>query len=704
MSQMRAPRPSSRSSSVRRIAWAALLASAPATAQDAVETLGSVVVTATRSAARAFDLPASVDIIDARTLHEGQPQVNLSETLGRVPGVFAANRQNYAQDLQISSRGFGARATFGVRGVRLYQDGIPVTMPDGQGQTGSFSLLSAQRIEIVRGPFSTLYGNASGGVIAVFTEDPQGEPYVTFNAGGGSYGAWTIGAKLNGTARGVGAVAAASHFGVDGYREHSAAKRDVVNAKLVFELAPATRMTVIGNTQYQPETQDPLGLTRAQWGADPRSVDPAALQFDTRKTIHQQQGGAALTHRVSDATTLDVAAYGGRRLVRQYLALSGIGATSSGGVTDLNRDFGGIGARVTWRGQLLDQPLSVVAGADTDRQHERRRGFVNQNGKLGDLRRDEDDTVRSTDAYAEAQWSPWPALAFTLGVRASQVRYSSEDHYVTAANPDDSGARKFDDTSPVAGAVWHVAEGTNLYASYGEGFETPTFAELAYRSGGTGLNFNLDPATSRAFEVGLKTVIARRHRVNLALFGIRTHDEIVIDAATGGRTTFKNAGRTRRYGFEALWDGELAADLRTHVAYTWLRAEFADAFTTGAPPTTVPSGTRLPGVPAQQAYAELAWSPARARGFSTAVEVQYVARLYANDRNTEAAPGYAVANVRVGYERRYGPATWRAFARLNNAFDRSYAGSVIVGDTNGRYFEPAPGRNWFAGVNVDVAL
>jgi iron complex outermembrane receptor protein len=683
---------------------AALLAAGTAQAQESVESLGSVVVTATRSAARAFDLPASVDVIDARTIHEGQPQVNLSETLARVPGVFAANRQNYAQDLQISSRGFGARAAFGVRGVRLYQDGIPVTMPDGQGQTGSFNLLSAQRIEIVRGPFSTLYGNASGGVISVFTEDPLAAPLATMSGGGGSYGAWTAGAKLNGTPGGVGAVFAASHFQTDGFRDHSAARREITNAKIVFEPAAATRVTLIGNTQYQPETQDPLGLTRQQWSDNPRGVDPAALQFNTRKTIDQAQGGVAIEHRFDDAFSLNVDGYNGFRYVRQYLALSGVGATSSGGVTDLDRGYGGVGARVTWRGRVLDQPFALVAGGDFDRQHERRRGFVNNNGDLGDLRRDEDDVVWSWDAYAEVQWSPLPALSFTAGVRSSDVHYTSDDHYITAANPNDSGARKFSDTSPVLGAVWHVAPAMNLYASYGEGFETPTFAELAYRNGATGLNFALQPATSRAAEIGMKALFAGTQRVNLAAFVVHTHNEIVVDQALGGRNTFKNAGPTNRRGVEAEWEGALPWDLRGYASYTWLRAVFADAFTTGAPPAIVPSGARLPGVPSQQAYGELAWAPARWPGFSAAVEMQYVDKLYVNERNSDAAPAYVVTNARAGFMQKQGPATWRGFVRVNNLFDRNYAGSVIVGDTNGRFFEPAPGRNWFAGVSVDIAL
>jgi iron complex outermembrane receptor protein len=667
---------------------------------EQVAPLGEVVVTATRSAERAFDLPASVDVIDAATIHQGQPQINLSETLPRVPGVFAANRQNYAQDLQISSRGFGARAQFGVRGVRLYQDGIPVTMPDGQGQTGSFSLLSAQRIEVLRGPFSTLHGNASGGVIAVFTEDPHAPGDVTFDAGGGSYGTWTAGAKLNAAAGAVGAVTAATHFATDGWRDHSAARREITNAKLVLTPGGDTRITIIGNTQYQPETQDPLGLTRDEWAANRRGADAAAFTFDTRKTIDQVQGGASLSQRLGDALTLDVDSYGGRRKIRQYLALSGVGLTSSGGVVQLDREYAGGALRYF---KTLGE-VRFSLGAEYESMAERRRGFVNQNGDLGDLRRDEDDTVWSADGYVEAELAPSPAWTITAGVRASFVRYDSRDHYVTAQNPDDSGARSFNDTSPVVGLVWHASEHVNVYGSYGEGFETPTFAEMAYRNGGTGLNFALQPATSRALEVGVKADFAPRQRATLAAFVTRTRNEIVIDSATGGRTIYKNASRTRRHGIEAQWDAAVSPAWSAHAAYTWLVAEFADPFTTGSPPAIVPSGARLPGVPSQQAYAEVAWRPAQLPGWMAALEAQYADKVYVNERNSDAAPAYAVANARVGYEVRRGAVTLRTFARLNNLFDRNYAGSVIVGDTNGRYFEPAPGRNWFAGLDLAIRL
>jgi iron complex outermembrane recepter protein len=676
----------------------------PAQSASAPFVLNPITVTATRSAERAFDVPASVDVIGAAAIHDGQPQVNLSETLVRIPGVFAANRQNYAQDLQVSSRGFGARAPFGVRGVRLYQDGIPVTMPDGQGQTGSFSLLSASRIEILRGPFSALYGNASGGVISVFTEEPPDVPYLEFDGGGGSYGTGTLGVKLGARAGKVGGVVAGSEFVTNGYREHSWARRDLTNAKVVLDASPQTRVTLIGNTQYQPETDDPLGLTRAEWQANPRSADPAAFAFDTRKTISQQQGGAAIDHRVSDTLQLHADAYGGQRRIRQYLALTGSGPTSSGGVTDLDRDYGGVGVRLVWRTQAFGAPLVVTFGGDADRQHERRKGFVNNGGQMGDLRRDEDDFVRSTDVYGEARWDFLPRWSATAGLRTSNVRYGSDDHYVTAQNPNDSGSRRFTDTSPVAGLVFHASDDVNLYASYGEGFETPTFVELAYRVGGSGLNFALEPARSRAYEAGVKYRLDERQRLTAAIFHVDTSNEIVVDQAMGGRTTYKNASATRRQGAEVSWDARYPHDLAAHVALTWLRAEFAQAFTTGSPPAVVAAGARLPGVPSKQAYAEIAWTPRDPQGLDAALEAQYVDKLYVDERNSDAAPAYAVMNARVGYGWTWARARWSAFVRVNNLFDRNYAGSVIVADTNGRFFEPAPGRNWFVGTSVHIPL
>jgi iron complex outermembrane receptor protein len=677
-----------------------VLLSAGAAAQ-VPERLDPIVVTGTRTEQRAFNLPIAIDTVDAAQIQQNQLQLNLSESLARVPGIVVQNRWNYAQDLMVSIRGFGARANFGVRGVRLYQDGIPATMPDGQGQTGSFSLVSAKRIEVMRGPFSTLYGNASGGVIAVFTEDGPDPPQAQGQVVAGSYATSNSIVKAEGATPVANYVVAGNAFQTDGYREHSQAKRDLANVKLRVDIGESGKLTLIGNSLYQPEAQDPLGLTKAQWYADPRQADPAAVLFNTRKTVGQQQGGATFEQWLSSDTVFRATGYGGTRSVRQYLSLSGVAPTSSGGVTDLNNDFGGIDARVTTRTQLGGGPLLVTIGGTYDRQHQRRKGFVNNNGALGDLRRDEDDYVSDGDAYVQAEWFLAP-VSLLAGLRYSDVRFDSKDHYITPTNPDDSGSVGYSHPSPVVGIVWHAADDLNVYANWGVGFETPTFTELAYRPVGTGLNFALQPAVSQSAEIGIKAYVRNQQRVNVSAFSINTSDEIVIDTATGGRTTYRNASKTRRQGVEAEWDGVLGNGWTAYASYTYLLAQFRTAATTGTPPQVIPAGARLPGVPGSSAYAEVTWSRPDWYGFSAALEAQYANKVYVNDRNTDYAPAYAVANVRAGLQQSSGAWTVTEFVRVNNLTGRNYSGTVIVGDTNGRYFEPSAERNFLVGVTLNA--
>ena len=662
-----------------------------AAAQQAQET---VVVTATRLPQAGFDSPASIDAIASRVIREDNPQVNLSETLNRVPGLVVQNRQNYAQDLQISSRGFGARSTFGVRGVRLIADGIPATMPDGQGQAASFDLASAERIEVLRGPFASLYGNASGGVVQVFTADGPERPTLDTSLMAGSFGQHRVGVLLGGQSGTLNSLASASRFHTDGYRAHSAADRDQANAKLKFDTGSGT-VTVLASTLGQPETQDPLGLTRAQFEQDPTQVDPSAILFNTRKTIRQGQGGVVWDQALNETDAVQSRFYFGNRTVVQYLGQSGDTPLGAGGVVDLDRAYGGLGVRWTRHAGAL----SVAVGADYDRLDERRRGYVNNNGVAGALRRDEDDAVTSTDAYAQASWD-LGAWTLSGGVRSSRVRFGSSDYYITAVNPDDSGGRSFQRTIPVAGILFRATDRIHLYANAGQGFETPTFAEMAYRPGGaTGLNFALEPAVSRQIEAGMKARLANGLRLNAAVFRIETRDEIVTNASAGGRTDFKNASRTKRDGGELGLEARMPAGFEAYLALTALKARFTESFTSNG--VLVPAGNKLPGVPDRVAQGELAW---RHGGFHVAAEVRHAGKVYVNEANVDAAESYTVGNVRTGYELRRGDWRFVGWARVDNVSDKRYAGSVIVAEARGRYFEPAPGRSYAGGLTVSRAF
>ena len=690
---------------------ALLVAAAPASAQRASETV--VVVGGGGAEQRALDAPFAVDIVGADTLRAAGPMVNLSESLGRVPGLIVNQRNNHAQDLQISSRGFGARAGFGVRGVRLYSDGIPAAGPDGQGQVSHFDLAGASRVEVLRGPFSALFGSSSGGVIATTSVAPQ-ERSANVDADGGSFGLRQlrlgVAAPLDG---GFSVAASASRFRIDGFRPHSAATRDLANVRLGFDAADDHAVLVI-NALDLP-AQDPLGLTRAQLDADPDQTTPQATQFDTRKTTRQAQAGLSWQHRfdIGALQRGQLVAYSGQRSVTQWQAIAAATQANPrhpGGVIDFDRDYGGVDARLHWRWDAL----RAVTGVALDRQREARRGFENFTGAAaaqvlgvsGRLRRDERNHTRTTDGYAQAEADLAPTWAASAGVRSGRLDIDSRDAYL--ANGDDSGTLRFSYTLPVAALRWQPAPQWSLYASAGRGYEAPTLNELAYRpDGNSGFNTALRPQRSRQVELGVKWRGSDDARADLALFRADTSDEISTQSNSGGRSTFANVGRTLRQGAELALHARVAAQWQATIAATLLDARYRDAFLTcagvpcAAPTLAVPAGNRIAGTVSKSGFAEVLWMPQP--GVDAALELRGQARQPVNDVNSDAAGGYGLLALRGRWQL---PAelmgAWRVelLGRVDNLADRRVAGSVIVAESNGRFFEPAPGRSVWLGVRV----
>ncbi|CAH0318785.1 Colicin I receptor [Massilia sp. Bi118] len=680
-----------------------------ALADDAVNTATPVVVvSASRTEQLSFDLPASIDVIDASRIGAAQPRVNASEALAAVPGLVAQNRQNYAQDLQISSRGFGARSAFGVRGVRLIADGVPATMPDGQGQAATFDLDMAERIEVLRGPFSALYGNHSGGVIQLFTRDPKGAPELEFNVSAGSYGSRKTDLNASGSAGGVGYLLDASRFDTDGYRSHSAATRDQAYAKLTFVTSATSRLVLTAGGLRQNDTQDPLGVTWATWQRDPRAgeidtTDPQTPQrtfaerYDTRKSIKHQQLGATWEQRFGD-DRLRMTAYVGNRRVIQYQSFSqGFQAppSHSGGVVDFERDFHGIDANWSMPRPFLDGTLRSTFGIEAGASDDERKGYENfigsQFGVRGRLRRDEQDDVKNLDPYAQFEWER-DAWVLSAGLRHSRVTFDVDDRFL--ANGNDSGSVSYRHTTPLLGVLYKLNPGLNLYASAARGFETPTLSEVFYSGAGSGFNFSLAPAQSTHLELGVKAMPMDAVRINAAVFQVKTSDELVVDSSSGGRTSYRNASATLRQGLELSADADWRRNWSGRLALSVLRAVYDEGF--GA----VLAGSRLPGVPNASLYGELAWKDAAER-YGAALETIANTKLYPDDANqANPAPGYAIANLRVQARQQFGGWRVQEYARVNNLLDRGYIGSVIVGDSNRRYYEAAPGRNWVLGASV----
>jgi iron complex outermembrane receptor protein len=666
-----------------------------------------VVVSGSRNAHPSADLPAAVDVVDATRIGAAQARINASEALAAVPGLVAQNRQNYAQDLQMSSRGFGARSAFGVRGVRLVADGIPASMPDGQGQAATFNLDAAERIEVLRGPLSAVYGNHAGGVVQLFTRDGAGAPTVETGVVTGSDGIRKVDINAQGKPGAIGYVLDASRFSTDGARAHSAATRDQFHAKLTFAPIPGGRLTFVGDALRQDDTQDPLGVTWATYQRDPRAGETDttdtqsprrtyAERYNTRKSIDHRQAGLAYEQRMgSDRVRLSV--YGGDRQVVQYQAFSKgfqAPASHSGGVVDFTRDFYGIDASWTRFAAAAGGTLATTLGIDYGRSSDERQGYENfignEFGVKGRLRRDETDVVASADPYVLADWQAG-AWVVDAGLRSSRMRVQVADRYL--ANGDDSGGLVYRHTTPVLGVLYKFSPALHGYVSAAHGFETPTLNELFYSGTAGGFNFRLRPATSRHVETGVKAALGAA-RINVALFDVRTEDELVVDSANGGRTSYRNGGSTLRQGAEISAEASLGGRVSARLALTALRAIYRQGF------GSVLAGSRLPGVPNANGFAEMAWKSADGR-VSAGIETVASGRVYAEDANVEhAAPAYATVNLRMQARQDAGQWLVKEFVRLNNVLDRQYVGSVIVGDTNKRYYEAAPGRNWLLGTSV----
>ena len=692
--------------SVRHAALPALLLPLIAAAQTADEQ--TMVVTAAPTTVSELDTPAAVSVVNGDEMRQAAPRVNLSESLGAVPGLQVQNRQNYAQDLQLSIRGFGSRSTYGVRGLRIYVDGIPATMPDGQGQTSNIDIGSVDTIEVLRGPFSALYGNSSGGVINVTSQTGTQPPTVEASSYYGSFGTWHYGMMATGAvgdgshAGDVDYTVSTNRFTTHGYRDHSGARKNLANARLGVRINDVSKLTLLLNS-VDIKANDAGGLTADEWRDNPRQ-SPRGDQYNTRKNTRQTQAGLRYERQLSAQDDLSVMMYAGERETTQFQSIPRapqLKPSHAGGVIDLTRHYQGIDTRLTHRGELL-VPVTLTAGLDYENMSERRKGYENfvmvngapQYGEQGALRRNERNLMWNVDPYLQTQWQLTDKLSLDAGVRYSSVWFDSNDYYITPGNGDDSGDASYHKWLPAGSLKYALTDAWNVYLSAGRGFETPTINELSYRSDNqSGLNFGLKPSTNDTVEIGSKTRLGNG-LLTAALFQTNTDNEIVVDSSSGGRTSYKNAGKTRRQGMELGLDQQFGESWRLKAAWTWLDATYR----TNVCDDASCNGNRIPGIARNMGYASFGYQPEQ--GWYAGSDIRYMSDIMANDENTAKAPSWTVVGLTTGYKWSYGRMDMDLFGRVDNLFDREYVGSVIVNESNGRYYEPAPGRNYGIGLNL----
>jgi iron complex outermembrane receptor protein len=672
----------------------AALAQTPAPAQGPLE---EIIVTATMLDRPLDRVPAAVSVVTAGDIQDARQQLALDEALSRVPGLFMQNRYNFAQDLRVSIRGFGARAQFGIRGIKVLVDGIPETLPDGQGSVDSIDLGATSQIEVIRGPSSSLYGNASGGVISLTSEGGGAEPYAQVRVAGGKYGYQKAQFKTGGRTDRLDYLISYSDQELEGWRQQSAYKNELLTGRFDVDLGNDRSFLTVINFTDQPVSDDAGGITRAMAESNPRSAWPANVQFAAGEALEQTRVGFVYTTPVGERGSIEA---------RNYYVWRDFGNSLpvlAGGVVDLDRRFVGGGFNYSHEGFWLDRPNRFIVGADFDDQDDDRRRFNNNAGRA--LTFEQNERVKSEGIFLQNELSVSERVLLTLGLRVDTVEFDVTDYFLADGN--DSGVLEFDDTSPMAGVVVSINDGLAFYSTYSSAFETPTTTELnqPFLTRG-GFNSALSPQFAENFEVGLRGRIGSNHRYELALFTIDVEDELIpypVFTAPGGtvvsgRNYFQNAAKSSRDGLEFSWLGKPTERLRTTVSYAYSDFKFEDFVDSSGTSFT---GNVIPGTAENVLFGEIVYTAPR--GWFVAGDALYTGEQFADNANSAAGlvDDYTLVNLRFGYDVEFDRLTLSPFAGVHNVTDEAYTANVRLNAFGGRFFEPGPGRNGYAGVTFD---
>jgi len=666
-------------------------AQAPEASGGDANTLPTITISAPRLERSLYDTPAAVSALTRDDIQQGQQRVRLDEALTPVPGLFLQNRDNFAQGQRIASRGFGARAPFGIRGLHIRVDGIPYTLPDGQAQIDAVDLDSAERIEVIRGPASVLYGNAAGGVLDITTGDgSEMRRSPVLRVQGGSHDYRKVALRQGGeSGRWVHSVSL-SALDFEGYREQSAVEKRLLNARLGYRLDDERTLSALVNLLDMPTAQDPGGLTAEEVAADRRQAAPAAGPLDSGQSVEQQLLGLHYEDRDMAGGELNARAFASRRDFEQQLPFPG------NSLVDYERYYYGGGVDYTRTETLANRPLRYVTGVELGRQEDDRgRRSVTPQGVVTAETADEQQNATAAGVFLQAELGLTDDLELSAGVRHDRVRMTIDDRFL-ADGRDDSGERTFREWTGSLGLSYRYHPEHQAYANVGTAFETPTFTEFARPDGGGGFNPRVEPQQALNREIGLRGRFPNGLRYDLVAFSVRVDDELVPFEATDGRTFYENAGRTSRDGIELELDWNLSLAWRWTSALTLADYRF-DRFSDGEADL---AGNRLPGLPRQQWNNRLTWYGSGER-FATA-EALYTGAFHADNENRVEVDDHWLFNLRLGDAWRLGDGGTRLGAHLGvrNLFDETHFANVRINANVGRYFEPAAGRTFHAGLEL----
>ncbi len=650
-----------------------------------------VTITATRLGNDQIQTPFAITVLNKNQLQAVQQQLSVFDALNTVSGVFVQNPDNFSQDLRISIRGFGARSAFGIRGIRIITDGIPESTPDGQADVDNLDAGALQSMEILKGASSALYGNASGGVIYLKTEEPTTPPFAEVQVVQGSYGFQRYQAKTGVRWGKVGTFLSVGYNQSDGYREHASVRQLIVNNKWVIDFSNKTTLRLLLNYGNSPQADDAGGLTAEQVATNRQQARPQNVQFDAGESVEQGRAGVILEHRLNDQQRLTVRGFVTARDFNNKLAFQ------NGGLVEINRLFGGVGVQYELNSQLFRRPYRMQAGVDQDQQRDHRRRFNNDQGIKGAATLDQNEKFGSVGIYWIHHLELADKWALTASTRLDRIKLAVEDQFLSDGDQSDAIPRtRF---SPLAGLTWKLNPRSAMYVNVTSNYESPTLNELSANPANVGgFNAGLKPQKAWSGEWGVKAQVFNVFRVETALFFIGLRDEFVPYQLMDfpGRTFYRNAGKSERKGLEASVQWTMQPGLVFSVNYTYSDFRYTE-YISGDQNF---KNNRTPGVPQHNVFGEWRWiSP---KGITAVAQLRRVGSFYANDANMDKNDAYNLATFRAGYRHQFRQWAIEPFVGISNIFNDRYNANVLINAAGARYYEPGADTYGYGGVKITI--
>ena len=649
--------------------------------------LQAVIISSSRFIAKDIQTPLSITVIDQSRLQIGQSKMSVFESLGAVSGVFAMNSENFNQDLRISIRGFGARSAFGIRGIKVIVDGIPESIPDGTAKMGNLDVGTMERMEIIKGPSSGLYGNASGGVISIFTENPT-SPFAEIQSQIGAYGLQRYQFKAGQSVNKWTYFLSASRLTSTGFRDHSNLERNFFNGKVIYNFSENTKFTFLANHTDSPKAEDAGGLTQVDIDKNRTQARQQNLDFDASETFKQSRIAFIYDQKINNRHAVNARVF---YLNRDFASKQPL---EPSGQIAFQRTFAGGGFNY----QFTTNKYRLKTGLDLENQQDNRQRYDNKKeGIRSTLKLDQREEFNNIGVFILQELSLSSKFRLSLNTRFDDIQLKISDKFLSDGNQ--SATQSFQRFSPMVGLSFSPTLSSSIYTNISTNFETPSLNELSNNPLGTGgFNPNLNPQKSRNYEVGYKGILGKKFRADIALFYIEVEDEIVPFQLAGqvGRNYFRNAGLSERKGLELGLTYKILAGLTAYFNYTYSDFQYKSYQTTAGKF----DGNMLPGIPKHNIYGEIRYFSAK--GLYAIAQARSISKIYADDANTAQNNEYVTVNLKAGYQIKIGNFQIEPFVGVNNLLNEIYNANVQINATANRYFEPAQGSFIFGGISLRV--